>query len=309
MASDDFYWRLNFEKWDGGCMILTHEEEVAYLKICNKIADLGGPIPDTEPFNRALAAYARLGWNKWNKVKAALAAKKKIIIEGGSIIQNKALEEVEFRAQARQKRAESRENQKSGENSGEISEKKSEKKQEISKSSDGNALKNIDAETHSIESRAKSSESSGLLTETPQEDRQLTLVSDNPDRETDADFALRIWREVCVPAGLPEVRVFTDKRRKGAKARIAEVGRDEWRRACALGAASSFCRGESESGWKLDFDDITNPTKLTRLLEGKYDDRDHGAENRKLDDAVERRRQGGRELLEHERAGGSGFSF
>lgn len=89
----------------------------------------------------------------------------------------------------------------------------------------------------------------------------------------DLDDAVSAYRTICVPAGLPDVRTLSAKRRKALTARLTDEGPEVWRQACQRAAASSFCRGENDRGWKLDFDDLTNPTKFNRLLEGKYDDR------------------------------------
>ncbi len=97
MTEDFYYYRMHYYRWDEGCQELTHEEEVAYLKIVNTIAARGRPIEDEEDMNRALARRARLGWAKWKKVKAALVEKGKITLEDGLIMQRKALQEVDYR--------------------------------------------------------------------------------------------------------------------------------------------------------------------------------------------------------------------
>ncbi|WP_339060060.1 hypothetical protein [Tepidibacillus marianensis] len=46
--------------------------------------------------------------------------------------------------------------------------------------------------------------------------------------------------------------------------------------------ASSFLKGQNDRNWMADFDWITKPTNMTKVLEGKYDDKggDHNGVNR-----------------------------
>jgi len=38
-------------------------------------------------------------------------------------------------------------------------------------------------------------------------------------------------------------------------------------------AASAFCRGENDRGWRADLDFLCQPKSFNGLIEGKYDDR------------------------------------
>jgi hypothetical protein len=133
MSGAAFY-RMFQQKWDEGCDTLSHEEEVAYLKIVNAIASRGGPLEDDEEMNRALARRSRLGWAKWKKVKGRLVSLGKIELFEGFIFQEKALEEVDYRgAFLEQKIAAGKApKKKRRQNSDEISPKKPEKTGEIS---------------------------------------------------------------------------------------------------------------------------------------------------------------------------------
>ena len=37
--------------------------------------------------------------------------------------------------------------------------------------------------------------------------------------------------------------------------------------------SSSFCRGQNDRGWRADLDWFLRPDTVTKLLEGKYEDR------------------------------------
>lgn len=83
-----------------------------------------------------------------------------------------------------------------------------------------------------------------------------------------------IWNASAKPAGLPCVERLTDKRRAAVRTRLREPGRDEsWvRRYVARIAATAFLRGESERGWRADFDwAFRSEDNIARVLEGKYD--------------------------------------
>lgn len=50
--------------------------------------------------------------------------------------------------------------------------------------------------------------------------------------------------------------------------------RTSWLEAVGRAAASRFCRGENDRGWLADFEWFLKPDTVTKLLEGKYDDRE-----------------------------------
>ena len=90
-----------------------------------------------------------------------------------------------------------------------------------------------------------------------------------------------LWNEVCGNL-LPKVSKLTGKRKQHANARLAEKDRspDWWRAYFARIAASSFCRGENQRGWRADFDFATRSEDVVvSVLEGKYDNRKPAAPN------------------------------
>lgn len=87
-----------------------------------------------------------------------------------------------------------------------------------------------------------------------------------------ADEAFAEFCEVAGRAGFNLPKLLTKDRRVKVNARLAEHGRDGWSEACRKMAASRFCRGENDRGWKADLDFVLQPKSFNGLLEGKYDD-------------------------------------
>lgn len=83
---------------------------------------------------------------------------------------------------------------------------------------------------------------------------------------------MKLWNEERGP--LPEVQRLSKDRERAAKARIAEnPDPGYWRKVIRRIAASSFCRGVNQRGWKADIDFLLRPGSAVKALEGKYDDR------------------------------------
>ncbi len=77
--------------------------------------------------------------------------------------------------------------------------------------------------------------------------------------------------------GVAHIRDITKSRRLTLRARLKDSSwRTNWRDGISKVTASAFCRGENDRGWKADLDWFLRPDTLTRLLEGKYDDRVEG---------------------------------
>jgi HD superfamily phosphohydrolase len=83
-----------------------------------------------------------------------------------------------------------------------------------------------------------------------------------------------LYNEICT--SLPKVKAITDARRTHIKARWnqfkqnIEIFEQVFRKV----EASDFCKGKNDRGWKADFDWlIKNDTNMTKVLEGKYDNK------------------------------------
>lgn len=74
--------------------------------------------------------------------------------------------------------------------------------------------------------------------------------------------------------GVTHVRQMTEARRKALRSRLASPEwAGAWQQAIAKVAASDFCTGKNDSGWRADFDWFLRPDTVTKITEGKYDNR------------------------------------
>lgn len=90
---------------------------------------------------------------------------------------------------------------------------------------------------------------------------------------------LALYREICVPAGMTEVRVWNDKRCKFLRARWRENPKhqslDFWRRYFEHCADSRFLTGQAEPRkdqppFVADLEWIIRPSNFAKIVEGKY---------------------------------------
>jgi len=73
---------------------------------------------------------------------------------------------------------------------------------------------------------------------------------------------------------LPEAKRLTKSRAARAKARLAECPDGaRWAEAITRLAASRFASGENDRNWVADFDFLLKPDSITKIEEGKYDNR------------------------------------
>jgi hypothetical protein len=71
---------------------------------------------------------------------------------------------------------------------------------------------------------------------------------------------------------LPQCLVVSDSRRRKLMSRLQDpFFTENWKAALQKAVGSSFCRGESERGWKATFDWFIQPESCLKLMEGKYD--------------------------------------
>jgi len=86
--------------------------------------------------------------------------------------------------------------------------------------------------------------------------------------------AVSLWNETAQRAGFPKAQTINDRRRSAIRARLAECGGlDGWKIALGKAEASSFCRGDGNRGWVIDFDAFIQAKTFTKLMEGSFDDR------------------------------------
>lgn len=80
------------------------------------------------------------------------------------------------------------------------------------------------------------------------------------------------WNDMARLNGLSIVRMMPPARTASLKARIKEVGVDGMIEAIDRIRSSSHCNGGNDRGWHADFDFLITASRLTRILEGRYDD-------------------------------------
>lgn len=82
----------------------------------------------------------------------------------------------------------------------------------------------------------------------------------------------QLFNEICV--SYPSVINIEGQRRKAVAARWKTYkDLETFRTLFQKTEASSFLKGHNDRNWMADFDWITKPTNMTKVLEGKYDDK------------------------------------
>jgi hypothetical protein len=78
------------------------------------------------------------------------------------------------------------------------------------------------------------------------------------------------WNRMASEVGNPTIRAMPPARRAKLILRIREFGFEAVMEAICAVAASPFCTGDNNRGWRADFDFLLQPQSLLRLLEGRY---------------------------------------
>lgn len=108
-------------------------------------------------------------------------------------------------------------------------------------------------------------------TEHRTEESTSTTLSAKADHPA-FDF-VETWNRLAHPL-LPRCAKLTAKRQTALKARLKDYGQLQFEEAIARVGASAFCRGGGSTGWVASPDWILQPDVVTKILEGKYDDRE-----------------------------------
>lgn len=103
----------------------------------------------------------------------------------------------------------------------------------------------------------------------PEEPSLVHTSARAPDGSGPEDF-VAMWNANRGPLG--KAGDLSDQRRKHLRARLGERSLDEWATIVRRIAASSFCRGDGDRGWRASFSWlIESPEPALKVLEGKYD--------------------------------------
>ena len=87
-----------------------------------------------------------------------------------------------------------------------------------------------------------------------------------------ADKVLEIYNEICSDY-FPKANRLTEKRKQAIRKITKQYTEEQIREIFTKASNTAFLKGESESGWKADFDWLINENNIVKLLEGKYDGR------------------------------------
>lgn len=91
---------------------------------------------------------------------------------------------------------------------------------------------------------------------------------------------MALYHEIC--SSFSQLRSIGDKRKKAIAARWKEYGNDldTFRELFSLAEASDFLKGKNVKNWTADFDWLLNSANMAKVLEGKYNDKPKGGEQR-----------------------------
>lgn len=102
----------------------------------------------------------------------------------------------------------------------------------------------------------------------------LDLLADLPPVPDAVDRAVAIWNDVCAPNCGKVLRVVNGRRATFLKRFAEDFGSSvsQWEEYCLRIARSDFLTGKKIE-WQADFDWVLKPAHVTRIIEGKYDNR------------------------------------
>ncbi len=92
------------------------------------------------------------------------------------------------------------------------------------------------------------------------------------ERASGVTLLSEIFDEWNRTATLPKCLLVSDKRKRALVVRCHEsFFLANWKAAIAKVAASRFCLGENDRGWRASFDWFITPDVVAKIMEGKYD--------------------------------------
>ena len=114
--------------------------------------------------------------------------------------------------------------------------------------------------------------------ETPPEtdtDTEIVITPKGVTPNKVVEDAISGWNDLAAVAGLAGVQRLTEPRRRALKARLADAGGIEgWMAMLERVRDSSFLTGGNDRGWRADFDFVVKESNFTKIMEGKYDQRE-----------------------------------
>ena len=109
-----------------------------------------------------------------------------------------------------------------------------------------------------------------------EEDKEVEEdIEKDKDKEVEENIKIEvdIIKEKWNSLGLNKLTSIKNKRLSHVKARIKEVGKEEFYKAIESINHSSFLKGENDRGWTINFDWFINPNNFIKVVEGNYLDK------------------------------------
>ncbi len=99
-----------------------------------------------------------------------------------------------------------------------------------------------------------------------------------PENQDELDQAFDAWNTLARKSGLPVAAKLNQARRTKLRQRLKDCGGlAGWHRALERLAASPFCLGDNDRGWKANFDFLLQEASFLKLVEGAYGQRSNGS--------------------------------
>ena len=100
----------------------------------------------------------------------------------------------------------------------------------------------------------------------------------NKREKIDYQLIADMYHTLC--PSFPKIRFLSDSRKKAIKARLNTYTLDDFQTLFRTAEASSFLKGQNDRNWTADFDWLINGANMTKVLEGKYQNRIAGCAGR-----------------------------
>ncbi len=128
-----------------------------------------------------------------------------------------------------------------------------------------NVTKVCDKSVTTVEKRREEKDNTEVLSKRESGKPDSPAVEQN-----DGEHVLAEWNRL-----MGQACKWTAKREVAFKQRWRNAyWRENWQAAALRAARSSFCRGENDRSWVADVEWFLKPDTVTKLMEGKYDDRE-----------------------------------
>jgi hypothetical protein len=138
------------------------------------------------------------------------------------------------------------------------------------------------SKTNDVNVRKSNVSEADKIREEKEKEEEIEIDKNNTTIGEAVQDVLDIYALYC--PSLPSVKKVTDKRKKAIKNLLKAFTIEEIKDGFQKAEQSDFCKGKGGKGWIADFDFLINPNNLTKVIEGKYDNRitDGGTDNKSV---------------------------